>query len=87
MNIEFFPSDIQDIIYKYLHQLKYRYVMSQLIFSIEHRYSSPNFSEIKYYNKTVNYYQNGRNLLIMHKNYNFNVRKINKNTSISVLRY
>lgn len=90
--MDILPIELQDIIFNYLHQLKYKDVMNELKLSIEYKYFSSNFSEISYFsltqifypNRIISYYSSNGNqrLLIMYKNYNHN-----DNTFILIKNY
>jgi len=80
MNIDFLPKELQNIIFKYLHQLSFKKVLDEMKTNVEYYYSSPHFSEIKYKNKTITYYISNDKLLVLYKNYHFNKNKINSFT-------
>lgn len=85
----YLPEDIQNIIYNFIHQLKYKNVMNELKTTIRHNYISPYFSEIMYMDKfrIVTYYHNNDNLLLMYKNDICDYAKINNDTNIIIIRY
>lgn len=85
----YLPEDIQDIIYNFIHQLKYKKVMDELKIVIKHHYISPYFSEIMYLTnyKIVTYYHNTDNLLLLYKNNINDFNCINNNTNITIIRY
>lgn len=85
----YLPDDIQNLIYKYIHQLKYKNVMNQLKNTIKHEAISCFFSEIIYLHerKIITYYHNKDNLLLLYKNSIFNFGTINNDTNILIIPY
>jgi len=87
----YLPEYLQDIIYSFIHQLKYKKVMDELKIVIKYNYISPYFSEIMYLTnyKIVTYYHNTNsdNLLLMYKNDINEFNCINNNTKITIIRY
>ena len=86
----YIPKDIENIIFSYVHNLKFKKVMKELKTKINYIYISPFFSEIQYFRKNAKittYYYSSYNLLIMHKNDIINNYVINKDTNIMIINY
>jgi len=86
----YIPKDIENIIFSYVHNLKFNKVMKELKRKINYIYISPSFSEIQYFRKNARittYYYSSYNLLIMHKNDIHNNYMINKDTNVLILNY
>lgn len=85
----YLPNDIEEIIYKYVNQLKLININKEFKKNVDVKIFSEGFSEYKFYNKNpriVNYYRKQDRILMMFRNAHPNSNKFNIDTKIIILQ-